>query len=366
MLKKGLLAFILVCSVFIAWAQPDLTVQGTSGNLYIVHKVQPQENWYSIGRIYNLSPREIAPFNGKTLDASLSIGQELKIPLKSGNFDQQKRVAAGETLVPLFHHVKPQEWMFRISQQYNKVPVVNLESWNNIRNEDLKVGMDIIIGFLKVKTDESVLAKNGNAMKPSAVNNNSAAVATAPVNTNPSTGVSTGVNNPPVNSGVVTTTPPPVNNNTGGVPVKVIVDDPKTTTAEKPVTTPVVSNVDEEMPATSNTQSTISNTNKLVDHKGGYFKSQYKNGRKSTSGNSDIFKSTSGWSDGKYYALMNDVPVGTIISVTFPSTRKTVFVKVLGGLPDMRQSEGLTLRISDAAAAALGVSNSKFYVEVAY
>src|SRR5690606_10316481 len=101
-----------------------LTVRGTAGNLYVTHKVQPQENWYSIGRIFNISPRELAPYNGKNLDAGLSIGQEIKIPLKSSNFDQQKRALAGETLVPLFHTVKPQEWMFRISQMYNKVPVV--------------------------------------------------------------------------------------------------------------------------------------------------------------------------------------------------------------------------------------------------
>lgn len=352
MLKKGLLAFLFVCCVLISWAQPDLTVKGTSGNLYITHKVQPQENWYSIGRIYNLSPREIAPYNGKTLESGLSIGQELKIPLKSSNFDQQKRAAAGETLVPLYHHVKPQEWMFRISQQYNKVPVVNLESWNNIKNEDLKVGMDIIIGFLKVKTQESVLAKAGNTVKPTTVASN-----TTPSNPTVTAPDKTVNKVEEVNSAASNT-----NNTAATLPNKTIVDAPK------PVSNPpaVEDSSDETMPAAPSVNTTISTNNKLVDHKGGFFKSQFKSSKKSTSGNSDIFKSTSGWSDGKYYALMNDVPVGTIISVTFPSTKKTVYVKVLGALPDMRQSEGLALRISDAAAAALGVSNTRFYVEINY
>jgi hypothetical protein len=63
---------------------------------------------------------------------------------------------------------------------------------------------------------------------------------------------------------------------------------------------------------------------------------------------------------------MNNVPVGTILKVTFTSSNKTVFAKVLGQLPDMRESTGLTLRLSDAAAAELGAEMGKFYVDVSY
>ena len=37
--------------------------------------------------------------------------------------------------------------------------------------------------------------------------------------------------------------------------------------------------------------------------------------------------------------------------VTFPSTNKSVYAKVLGQLPDMKESIGLTIRINDAAAS---------------
>jgi hypothetical protein len=100
--------------------------------------------------------------------------------------------------------------------------------------------------------------------------------------------------------------------------------------------------------------------------KGGYFKSQFNESGKSTGGVSGIFKSTSGWNDGKYYALMNNVPVGTIVKVNFPSTNKTVYAKVLGQLPDMRESAGLAIRLSEAAASELGASNGKFNVDVNY
>ena len=78
------------------------------------------------------------------------------------------------------------------------------------------------------------------------------------------------------------------------------------------------------------------------------------------------FKSTSGWQDGKYYALMNNVEVGTIIKVIAPATQKSVYAKVLGQLPEMKESEGLTVRISNAAASELGEPEGKFNVEVNY
>ena len=63
---------------------------------------------------------------------------------------------------------------------------------------------------------------------------------------------------------------------------------------------------------------------------------------------------------------MNNVPVGTIVKVSFSSTNKSVYAKVLGQLPEMKESQGLTIRISDAAATELGVELKKFYVDVKY
>ena len=77
------------------------------------------------------------------------------------------------------------------------------------------------------------------------------------------------------------------------------------------------------------------------------------------------FKSTSGWTDGKYYALMNNVTVGSIIRVT-ATNGKTVYAKVLGQLPDMKESAGLLIRISNAASAELGLGEGKYSVDVKY
>jgi hypothetical protein len=52
--------------------------------------------------------------------------------------------------------------------------------------------------------------------------------------------------------------------------------------------------------------------------------------------------------------------------VNDPSTGKTIYAKVLGQLPDMKESAGLAIRISNAAAAELGEGEGKFNVEVRY
>ncbi|HUQ65001.1 MAG TPA: LysM peptidoglycan-binding domain-containing protein [Flavitalea sp.] len=117
-----------------------------------------------------------------------------------------------------------------------------------------------------------------------------------------------------------------------------------------------------QIPSVSNTPAAPAN----VPKDGGYFKMQFDENGKNRTGFSGIFKSTSGWNDGKYYALMNNVTIGTIVKVNFPSTNKFIYAKVLGELPDMKESAGLALRISDAAAKELGAVSSKFNVEVKF
>ena len=48
---------------------PDLIIQSENGKLYLDHTVAPKENFYSIGRLYNISPKEIVPFNGLSLNS---------------------------------------------------------------------------------------------------------------------------------------------------------------------------------------------------------------------------------------------------------------------------------------------------------
>ncbi|MES2847648.1 MAG: LysM peptidoglycan-binding domain-containing protein, partial [Bacteroidota bacterium] len=144
---KRIFFFVLLLP-FIATAQnKPLIIEGSSPNLYITHTVAPKENYYSVGRLYNISPKEIAPFNKLELEKGLSLNQVIKVPLTS-NFSQDAVVAADEALVPLYHTVKEKEGLYRIGTAYNKLPVETLKKWNNISGDVVSNGTKLIVGYL--------------------------------------------------------------------------------------------------------------------------------------------------------------------------------------------------------------------------
>jgi LysM repeat protein len=314
----------------------ELMIQGTTPNLYLTHTVAPKENWYSIGRLYNANPKEIAPYNGMGIDKPLNIGQQIKIALHPANFSQNDVKAADEVFVPVYHVIQDKEWMYRVSVNYNKVPVQRLEKWNGITNDQAKAGTKLIVGFLKVKKNQSALASSAStpAKTNTAVQNSSVIVKAEPQEMEPAE----------------KKTDPIVKHEDKAVVRQSMPVDEKKVVEEK--VAPIVNRP--------------INTSNVPASAGGFFRSIYEGNGKSASGIAGIFKSTSGWQDAKYYALMGNVPVGTILRVTNPSTGKIVYAKVLGELPDMKESIGLTIRISDAAASELGVADGKFNVVVSY
>jgi hypothetical protein len=67
-----------------------------------------------------------------------------------------------------------------------------------------------------------------------------------------------------------------------------------------------------------------------------------------------------------YQAFHNTTKRGTIIKVFNPGTGKTIYVKVLGPIPDTKQYANCIIGISEAAKEALGVVESKAWCELSY
>lgn len=305
MIKNCLLLLLVLAGVFNIASAQDRIVEGVTPNLYLSHKVESKETWYSIGREYGLSPKEIAAYNKTTIDKPLEIGQSLKVPLTAVNFSQNDPGSKADGFIPVYHIVGEREWMYRVSVNHNKVPVEKLEKWNGISRDQVKAGTKLIVGYLRAKGNN-----NNEVAKPA-----EETTKTAPVVTK---------------------------------------QEPQPVAKQEP---PVI--VKQEQPA-------VTPKKAATPKVGGYFKDMYEETGKSSAGVAGIFKSTSGWNDGKYYALMNNVVVGTIVKIVFPQTNKVIYAKVLGELPDMKESTGLALRISDAAASELGAANNKFSVDIKY
>lgn len=290
MTKWIMLVCIVLCNQII-FAQKTLHVEGTTPNLYIIHTVSNKETLYGISRMYNITPNELANYNKINIDTKLMVGQQLNIPLNKTNFLQDGTKT--EELVPIYYTVNEHEGLYRISVNHNKVDIGLIKTWNQLTSDGINTGADLIIGYLRVKQDQSPLAPNTNVKIEPAINNST---------------------NTPIN--------------------------------------------------TTNDNKQSSNTSNIdIASMGGFFEEAFKEETKystnlqNITGEAAAFKSTSGWQDRRYYALMNNVQPGTFIKVSNTINGSYIYAKVLGNLPEMKENEGLLIRISNAAAAILSLND---------
>ena len=333
-MAKWLSVFIVILFTGIALIAQEntLVIEGSTPKLFISHKVTSKENFYSIGRLYNVPPKDLAAYNNLQFENGLNVGESIKIPLTENNFLQAEAARSSEVLIPVYHTVQAKEGLYRVSLNYNKVPIPSLKKWNHIQSDAVSIGSPIIVGYLKVTKGESPLAGKG-------INNGSnVAAADKPA-----------AKTEPVKPEVIPEKLPPSGNQDVNKQEKKDVQE----TDEHKVTVTTV------------------HTKSSINFSGGYFKKLYNDQAEnkapvSENGSAGIFKSTSGWQDGKYYCFNNDVPPGTIIKVTVNSTGKSVYAKVLDAIPDIKQNSDLTLILSNAAAEELGAPEEKFDCALSY
>lgn len=345
---KRIFLLIVLLPLMAAAQHKPLVVEGVSPDLYITHTVAPKENYYSIGRLYNVSPKEIAPYNKLELDKGLNLNQVIKVPL-TANFSQDGVAAADEALVPVYHVVKDKEGLYRIGTNYNKLPVATLKKWNNIPGDAVASGTKLIVGYIKVKKDLSALSSTA---KPAAA----VAAGTTPAKENSLPDVAKETEKKPEPKPVVKEKPSTV---VKAEEAKPKAADPEPEKKESPVVKAEPKNT---VPA---------EPRKAKNFNGGYFKNiftdQAKNGDISNeTGTAAVFKSTSGWDDGKYYCLHNNAVPGSVVKITDPSSGKSVYAKVLDVMPDIKQNEGVLIRLSNAAAAELGQGDNKFDCTISF
>jgi hypothetical protein len=330
MKKLATLTFPLFLSLFVS-AQ-DLEIKSGPKGLYVVHKVAPKEGLFPLGRMYNVHPRHIANFNGIDFNKGLAIGQQINIPLTDTNFKREVN-----TGVPIYYKPGSNESLANISVKY-KAPINSLRGWNRLNDDNVSANSKIIVGFLVTnelkdrvvtitpRVEESVSnVKKADAQKKA---------------------VETEVKGPeskkeePKKVEVKAKKEPPV----------IVKEEPKKT---EPVAV--------KQPEALNNDGT------------GYFKNNFYQQVKASplskeqTVTSSIFKTMSGWQDGKYYLLINGVEPGTIVKLTNPSNSKVVFAKVLYAMDKIRENQGVDVRISDAAAASLAINETdKFILKVNY
>ena len=218
-----------------------------------------------------------------------------------------------------------------VSNKNNKVLLSNLRAWNKLSSDEIKENTKLIIGFLQSKELPSITIASKPVTEEAVVK-----VEEKPVVAEP----------------VLTKEEKKAEEKEGEAEQKAEKKEEKKKPEPVVITERVIT-----APAAGE----------------GYFKTHFEQQvktnpvSKNETVTAGIFKTASGWQDGKYYLMIDKVPPGTIIKVINPANNKWVYAKVLGEMSGIRQNEGLNIRISNAAAATLDISEQdKFIVKVNY
>lgn len=341
---KAILFLLLFTFSLQAFAQQTkLYADKNERGVFIEHKVQPKENWYSVGRMYAISPKEIAAFNGLSMDKGLSIGQAIKVPLIASNFIQTVSAVGA----PVYHVVQPKEGLLKVASTYG-MTLAGIKNLNGLNTDQVNIGYQLVVGYIG--------AANPTISSPTPTTTASNTSTSASSTITPSTKTTssqTSVTAAPVVNTTAQKTQPAVS--TAVQKPVVVTEKPK---EETPKPAPkVVEKANQPKVQNAEVKAAVGGPNNYFATG---FNQQSKEGKEQKLENPvyGIFKSSSGWQDGKYYILMNDVVPGTIVKLTVNETGKSIYAKVLGAVPPGKESEGMTLRVSNAASAALGVETS--------
>lgn len=306
-LNKFLFVFLFGSLPLMPCAQMKLLVLGKCPDCYVQYKLNAGETPATVAEWAGIPVSQLLKLN-QILSAESAV-PSLKIPLNAQNVLSQK------SALPVFHVVEKGDNLYRLNIQYFNPGINKIKEWNQLKNETLKDGEVLLVGYLGARPSES-------------------------------SSVQVPAQTPPQSN----TAPTPVVSNTI-LPTNTSTANPASTLKESPKNIPV--------PASPE-----------VTAAEGYFAAQFKPVQESgqliaLSGSAGIFKSITGFTDQRFYVLLNDVIPGTIVRITVDQI-KYICAKVLGPVPDNKPNKGLLVRISNAAAAALGISDAVFPVIVQY
>lgn len=289
-----------------AQKRDTIFVQDGGDGWIINHKIKSGETIFSIARNYHIPPAMLADANEISLQQKLTPGSRLEIPLGAYNLKTETGMYTDE-MRPIYHRLHAGESLKRIAKNSN-INQRRLLDWNYMTPDDVYDGTILKVGWI-------LYDATGTSLPPAK---------------DPAPSQSTA---PP--AAVV----PPAANPT--------FYKPKQDTIH--IVQPVLTDTSEEEKTEAEMLYDAQTTHGITTEKGpaAFFKS-----------NNTVASF--------YYAFHNDAPKGAIIKVRNTNNGRTVFVKVLGPMPNTGLYHNCIIGISSRAKAELGVRDEKAWCELSY
>ncbi len=268
----------------------------------IIHSVEVGDNVFKLSRRYHVPPALLADENGINLQASLNPGQLLFIPF--GPYNQAKDASENRFDVrPLRYQVRKYDNLFRLAHLAG-VQQRMLQKWNGMADNYIEEGRVLFVGWVLYDISEGPVADTVEVDKKG--------------NTIPKTKQGTTTKKKGVEETVI------------------VVRKSYLDTLPEPERT-YVQQTNNEQVVTEEKGTVV-----FFENKGKLQSSKI------------------------IYALHNTAKRGTIIKVYNPGTDKTVFVKVLGPIPDTKMYHNSVIGIGSSAKELLMVTEDKAWCELKY
>lgn len=296
-------------------AQDKIIVQGKSPKLYIWHTVVSEENLYSVSSAYHLSTKIVAKQNQLKEKSILKPGKKIKIPLNKNNFTQSFKTTNSNVL-PLYYVVHKKESLSIVAKKNGNLNIDLIKKWNRLKSSKIKPSQKIIIGFLIKKSEPYALIETDKTNQDFNIKSDN------------------------------------------GYDIQ-----------EKPKFDVQIVTPQADTAVVNELMNDLENAETSEDE--GFFVDSFPvankyNQQYTRTGRVATFKSTSGWTDKKYFVLINDVPIGTIVRITNLDNNRSICAKVISGLPTIKSNNNILIRVSSAAAHTLKITDKIITVTVGF
>lgn len=135
-----ILSFLSISSFAFSY-RDSIGVENLSGKKVIIYKLEPKDNYYSVGRKYGISPKIIMDFNK---NMALNVGAIIRIPTqinfedKSPSITELSKVTTA-TATETLHTVAKKETLYSISALYG-MKMEDLKKLNKLTTNGLAIG----------------------------------------------------------------------------------------------------------------------------------------------------------------------------------------------------------------------------------
>lgn len=378
---KSLFTIIMMLLLLSGGFHPATAIEGDSLRLerrpeghFIIHRVDAGETLYSLSRRYAADLVKIVEVN-KLEGYSIDVGQIVAIPY------QKKETQAVTTSDRTTHTVQPKETLYAISHIYG-VNIYDIKTWNNLESDNLEVGRVLIVSPDKKSTEPSGIVlsdtplanvseikddktpdqgygrthivKQGETLyaisKKYGISQEKLRELNQLEDNNLSIGQSVLLSKKPIDPAAGQTNE--------------IRNDPEN---EKDEDEGLSDSDDAGVikqrevvvdPAIDSTNIRKSSIPEKTDNPDSQFEKVFEEGIGMEIENSPKTR--------KYLCLHRSLPIGTIVQVKNLMNSQSIFVRVVGKLPDIGANNNVLIRLSSVAYKRLGAIDARFPVEISY